>query len=156
MNVINRVIIKQILKVSLLVGILDLLAAFLNTYLNTGKGPEVVLRFIASGLLGKDAFEFRNIALFVGIIIHFVIALFWTSIFFVFMPLLKISAKHKIFVGCIYGIIIWGMMNFVFLPLSNVITNNMVFFKAIIGILILIINVGLPISILFYKTISSE
>lgn len=48
--------IKTILYAGLLVGSLDITAAFLDFYISTGNGPGGVLRFIASGVFGREAF----------------------------------------------------------------------------------------------------
>ena len=52
----NHIFSSKTIKAGLLVGTLDITAACLQFYIKTGKGPEPVFRYIASGILGKDAF----------------------------------------------------------------------------------------------------
>ncbi len=46
---------KLILLSGLLVGTLDILAAFVDYYIATGKNPLIILKFIASGVFRKTA-----------------------------------------------------------------------------------------------------
>jgi hypothetical protein len=67
---------SKILKAGLIVGTLDILAAFIQYAIKTGKNPTVVLKFIASGVFGKEAFNGGTMMNVYGLIFHFVIALF--------------------------------------------------------------------------------
>ena len=53
----NTSLFAEIIKAGLLVGTLDILAAFLNYYITTGnKDVFTVLRYIASAVFGRAAF----------------------------------------------------------------------------------------------------
>ncbi|HYG39365.1 MAG TPA: hypothetical protein VD908_12125 [Cytophagales bacterium] len=73
----------KILKAGLLVGTLDILAAFIHYIIASGKSdPFVVLKFIASGVFGNEAFVGGNIMIVAGLILHYIIALGFTLFFF--------------------------------------------------------------------------
>ncbi|HEY2727215.1 MAG TPA: hypothetical protein VGI61_08585, partial [Parafilimonas sp.] len=69
----------------LLAGTLDILAAFADYYIATRRGPEGVLRFIASGVFGKDAFTGASLMIWLGLFFHFVIAFALTIFFSLFI-----------------------------------------------------------------------
>lgn len=73
-------------------GVLDLLAAITNTRLQIGYGPSMVLKAIASGLLGTHALFRGAGTAFLGLVLHFFVA--------------------------IYGGVIYVVMNWVVLPFS--------------------------------------
>ena len=43
-------------KATAVAGSLDICAAFIQAYLVKGSTPDIILKYIASGLFGKDAF----------------------------------------------------------------------------------------------------
>jgi hypothetical protein len=55
-------------------GTLAALLVFLDTRLHSGSGPSVVLRAIASGLLGTHAFFRGTGTAFLGLVLHFFVA----------------------------------------------------------------------------------
>jgi hypothetical protein len=48
--------VSTILLAGVIAGTLDIIAACTQYYINTGKGPGNVLRYVASGVFGKKAF----------------------------------------------------------------------------------------------------
>ncbi|HVE60655.1 MAG TPA: hypothetical protein VNA26_02470, partial [Chitinophagaceae bacterium] len=77
---------SMILKAGLLVGTLDILAAFLDYYISTNKNPLNVFTFIASGVFGKKAFTGGSSMIILGAVFHFIIALAFTLFFFYRFP----------------------------------------------------------------------
>lgn len=143
---------------ALLVGTLDILAAFIQSYSKTGRNPLPVLSFIASGVFGKKAFEGGGEMLAFGLLFHFIIALIFTMILFMTFRLFPILAKYRFITGVVYGVIIWAIMQFVVLPLSNTPPLTLTLAKSIPSILILIGCVGLPLALLArnQKTIKAD
>src|SRR5690606_5318172 len=141
-----------VLKTALLAGTLDITAAFINTYLRSGSTPEIVLQFIASGVLGDRSFEQGIFTALLGLIFHYFIAFSWTVIFFLIYPELKLSSSSKIFSGLIYGIIIWLIMNLIVVPLSNTPQFSPGVIQNIIGLAFIMFLVVLPISLMFHKS----
>lgn len=147
---------KTIVKAGLLVGTLDILAAFLHYFIRTGKNPLPILKFIASGVFGKAAFSGGNSMLAWGLLFHYLIAFLFTLFFFWIVPKLKFLTANKIVTGVLYGIFVWVVMNLVVLPLSNTPKLPFDFFNTLIGILILILCVGLPLSFIFFKRTAAK
>jgi len=139
-------LIKTILVTGLLAGTLDILAACANAYIRSGTSPIRVLQFVASGLFGTDAFSGGLKMAFWGLLMHFLIALTWTLVFFLAYPKISFLSKHKMFSGILYGIFVWLAMNFVVLPLTAVPKFPFNISQAIVGAVILILMIGLPIS----------
>ncbi len=143
--------VKTILFAGTLAGTLDIAAALLRYYVSTGKDPLVVLRYIASGVFGKDAFTGGLIMVLYGLIFHFIIAFSWTILYFVAYPRIKTLSSNRYISGTGYGLIVWCGMNLVVLPLSNVSPSPFNFMKAAEGIAINMVCVGLPVSIIVRK-----
>lgn len=135
------------MRAGLLAGTLDILAAFTNTYVASGRGPDVVLKYIASRVWGSEAFSGGAVMMVYGLLFHYLIAFGWTSLYFVVYPQLRrLQRPRFILSGIIYGMMVWVMMNYVILPLSNVPPPVLSWGPAITGILIIIVAVGLPIA----------
>jgi hypothetical protein len=134
-----------------LAGTLDINAAFINSYLRSEVTPDIVLQYIASGVLSQGAFSGGLGTAFLGLLIHYLITFTWTFIFFKLYPLLGIKSKYQIFTGLIYGILIWLVMNLVVLPNSGVRQLPFQVPQAILGISFIMFLIGLPISLMFHK-----
>jgi len=132
----------------LIVGLLDAIAACVNAYLQRGIPPAGVFRYVASGVLGKEAFKGGLDIAALGLLFHFIIAIGWTSLFFVAFNKLKVLQRNKIYVGLCYGIFVWLGMNFIVLPLSNVPPLAYRLVPTIIMIGIHMFVIGLSISLL--------
>lgn len=142
----NRSFIRAILITGLLAGTLDILAAFANTFIKSGRDPSVVLRFIASGVWGREALASGTAMAMWGLLFHYIIATSWTALFFVVARKWDVMARRWIVAGVLYGMFVWVMMNRVVLSLSNVPRQPFDPLQALIGVLILICFIGLPIS----------
>jgi hypothetical protein len=147
-NYFSKAAVLPILGVGLLVGTLDILTAFADYYIATGKNPLIIFKFIASGLLGTDALTGGSGIILLGLVCHYFIALTFTILFFVLFLKTNILPKNKFVTGIIYGTFIWAVMNFVVLPLSNTPKAPFNLFNAVKALLILIVVIGLPLSFL--------
>jgi uncharacterized membrane protein YagU involved in acid resistance len=132
----------------LIVGGLDLLTAFADYYIATGKGPENVLKYIASGVFGTSAFTGGNTMLLWGVLFHYIIAFIFTLFFFYLFRRIKFMQSNTILTGILYGIFIWLIMNMIIVPISHAPTGSFDLLKSIKAALILIIMIGLPLSII--------
>ncbi|MES2416974.1 MAG: hypothetical protein V4541_02240 [Bacteroidota bacterium] len=141
-------LVSNSIKAMFMVGTLDILAAFIQYFIKTQKNPIAVLKFIASGVFGSDAFTGGNKMALFGLVFHYFIALLFTLIFFWLYPQIKLLIKNKIVMGVIYGSFIWIIMQFVVLPLSNAPALKITFQGAIIAVLTLILCIGIPLSFL--------
>ncbi len=142
----NRSFVRSVVFTGLLAGTLDILAAFANTYIKTGRDPSVVLRFIASGVWGREALSGGTAMAMMGLLFHYIIATSWTTFFFVVAQKWGVLTRRWIVSGVLYGMFVWVMMDRVVLSLSNVPRLPFDPTQAWIGVLILIFFIGLPIS----------
>ncbi len=143
---------KTIVLAGLLVGSLDIIAALVQFYIKTGKDPLIVLKYIASAIIGKDAYPGGNKMAAMGLLLHFLVALAWTLFFFLIYPKLKLLSVNRVLTGIVCGIFIWAMMSYVILPMTKVPPGGAFNLKqATISALILIGAIGLPLSFMAYK-----
>jgi hypothetical protein len=131
----------------LIAGTIDISLALLNSYLQRGTTPNIVFRYIASGVFGKEAFSGGVGMAVSGLLFHYLITFNFCVIFFLLYHNRIIPGGHKILTGIITGILVWGIMQYIVVPLSGVpgkqsgdITN------IFLSIVILIIAIGLPFS----------
>jgi hypothetical protein len=111
---------KTILLTGLFVGTTDILYAFIASYISSGKFSEKMFQYIAAGLIGiKHAMAWGTWAAFIGLFIHYFIAMAFTVFFFLLFPRIKILSYNKFLVGMLYAIFVNLIMNFLVLPLTT-------------------------------------
>jgi hypothetical protein len=142
---------SAIILTGLTAGLLDIAAACTQYYINTGKGPGNVLRYIASGVFGNKAFTGGTTMAGWGLLFHFIIAFGLTIFFFWLYPKISWLGKNKVEAGLLYGIFAWLITNLIIVPLSLAPTPPFVLAKAAIAMLILMFCIGLPISLMANK-----
>ena len=131
----------------LIAGTLDICAAFVNSGVR-GVSPTRVLQAIASGLLGRDAFNGGFATAALGLILHLFIATTATAVYYIASRKLKVLVDQPIVCGLAYGIPVYLVMNLVVLPLSAVpfqISHTLS--HVVTALLILMLCVGLPIAL---------
>lgn len=148
----NSTLLKKAMVAGLVVGTLDIIAACLQNYINTGNGPAPVLRFIASGVFGNEAFTGGNTMLSWGLIFHFIIAIGFSVLFFWLVRIWPLLLQNKLLTGIVYGIFVWAFMRFVVLPLSHTPSFPFSIKKAVIAALILVCCIGIPLAFLAVPT----
>jgi hypothetical protein len=109
---------RPILWGGLIVGILDISAAFINSALQSGRSPMWVLQSVASGLLGADSYKggLRSAAL--GAVVHFTIATTVCTVYYLASRKLNFMVQHAIISGVLYGVAVYVFMYFVVLPIT--------------------------------------
>ncbi len=144
----NTKTLRTLVLIGLMAGTLDVLAACIDTYLSVGKGPDVVLKFIATGVFGKEAFAGGTAMVLFGLFAHYVIALGWTFLYYLLYKKFSFFSDYWIVAGFMLGIVIWLGMNKVIVPLSNVPLppGTFDFAKAAKASAILVACMGLPIA----------
>jgi len=143
--------VTAIILTGLVAGLLDITAACTQYYINTGKGPGNVLRYVASGVFGKKAFAGGITMAAWGLLFHFIIAFGLTSFFFWLYPKISWLGKNKMEAGLLYGVFAWLVTNLVIVPLSHAQSPPFVMAKAAVAMLILMFCIGLPISLMANK-----
>jgi hypothetical protein len=140
--------ISTILKAGLLVGTLDILAAFLYYFIRTGNNNVfIILKYIAAGLLGKEALSGGAPMMMAGLLFHYLIAFAFTCFFFWVYPKSKALSSNNLLIGVAYGFFIWATMSFIVVPLSQLGTQPFTMVNSLIELLILIVCFGIPLSI---------
>jgi uncharacterized membrane protein YagU involved in acid resistance len=146
---------KAIIWAGLLAGTLDIIAACTSTYLQTGKPPQAVFRYIASAVFGKSVKDGGVEMIVAGLVFHYLVAFLFTIAFFVLYPKLKFLSKHIVITGLIYGILAWCIMSLIVIPMSNAAQPAFTLQMVITGMLFLMFFIGLPVALLAKKHYST-
>jgi len=116
-----------------------------------------ILQSVASGLLGKPAFEGGVPIAILGLALHFFIAFSWAAIFYLASRVIPALTRHAVIAGVFYGCLIYAVMNLVVLPLSAY--PRKVTFPLLVlvtGLLVHMFCIGLPISLAVRRTKSEH
>jgi hypothetical protein len=137
---------KQILKTTLIAGCLDITAACIQAYLSKSVTPDILLKFIASGVFGKDAFSGGFEFILFGLFVHFLIVFASTLTYFLVYPKLKLLQTNIFLSSLFVALIAWAITTRLIIPLSKIQTPSFDFTKALIAISVLYLCIGLPIT----------
>jgi hypothetical protein len=110
-----------------------------------------LFQYIASAVQGKQAFAGGAAAAWLGVLLHYSVALIFTVLYFLLFPSIRAFARHKVLAGLCYGIVVWVIMNFCVLPLTQVNRAPMRVAGSVKDMLILMVMIGLPISLIVYR-----
>jgi uncharacterized membrane protein YagU involved in acid resistance len=130
----------------LVAGVLDAVDGVI-AYGTQGLNPIQVLQYIASGALGKSAFQGGLATAALGAVFHFAIAWVAAAVFVLATRRLEILKTHAVPAGLLYGAAVYFFMNYLVLPLSAVAASIFhlgLFLNGVIGHALF---VGLPISL---------
>jgi hypothetical protein len=105
-----------ILLGGIVAGTLDIGAASL---INSAK-PTRILQAIASGLLGRSAFDGGSATVELGLVLQWAMSFIIASIFVVAVQWRPVLQRHWVKAGLAYGVVIFSVMNYVVLPLSAI------------------------------------
>jgi uncharacterized membrane protein YagU involved in acid resistance len=144
-----------IIKAAIVVGTLDILAAFLQYFITTGdKNVFTVLKYIASAVFGNQAYSGGIPMIITGLFFHYLIALLFTLFFFWLFAKTDLFAKNKLLTGIVFGIFTWAVMNLVVVPLSRIPDRPFTVANALVSMGILIFCMGIPLAFMadaFYR-----
>lgn len=123
----TRPSITRVLVAALVVAAADLLDAIVVWVILYRKSTvERILQSIASGLLGRDAaFGGGSATAALGLVLHVVVALGWTIVFWMLLQRWRrlrawtVSTGGAVLAGLVYGAVVWLLMDGVVLPLSR-------------------------------------
>jgi uncharacterized membrane protein YagU involved in acid resistance len=108
-----------VLRGGLLAGGLDLAYALVHRAL-AGSTPLRVLQSIASGLLGRPAYEGGWATAALGVVLHFSIATAVAGVYFAASRRMSFLARHPVLSGALYGVAVYLVMYRIVLPLSAI------------------------------------
>ena len=154
MNRKRLVIFRTILWIGLVAGTLDIAENLVFTQLR-GVTPWRVFQYIASGLIGRQAFQSGWASVLLGVGLHYIIALIWTAVFYVVARKFAIVMRRPVLSGLLYGGVVYLIMNFIAVPLSGVPhpLRPITLVSRINAVLALLICIGLAISLLMRRTL---
>lgn len=137
---------RAILWGGLSAGVMDIMAAIINTKIRTGRGPLWVFQSVASAILGANSYKGGIASAALGGAIHFFNAFVICTIFFLASRKLPFLIKNWIISGLLYGVGAYFVMYGIVLRLTfhrNFLTP---FSSIMLGVAIHMFCVGLPIS----------
>jgi uncharacterized membrane protein YagU involved in acid resistance len=113
-----------------------------------GVAPMRVLQSVASGLLGRAAFDGGVPVAALGLCLHFLIAFTIAAIFYLASRRLPFLTRRPVVSGILYGIGVYAVMNLVVLPLSAYPPRKSFPLIVIVtGLLVHMFFIGLPIAL---------
>jgi len=101
-------------------GLLDIIYAIVLWGFILGGSPVGILQSIASGLLGKAAYDGGTGTAILGLALHFLIAFFMALAYVLASRKLPVLTARPIVMGIVYGAVLFVVMNFVVVPLSAI------------------------------------
>jgi hypothetical protein len=134
---------RAVLLGALTVGVLDITDALVFFGLR-GAAPVRIFQSIASGVLGRDAFQGGASSAALGLFLHFFIAFCIVAVYYMASHAIPALARRPWLYGPLYGVAVYVVMNQVVLPLSAAATGPKPLPVLINGVLIHILGVGLP------------
>ena len=137
---------KQICKAALIAGCLDIIAACTQAWLAKSIAPDIVLKYIASGVFGKDAFAGGVGMILFGLLVHFLIAFACTLVYFLLYPKIKLLHIHILLSSLFIAVIAWAVTTQLIVPLSKIKPATFNLTKALTAVAILYVCIGLPVS----------
>jgi hypothetical protein len=140
---------RAILITGLIVGAMDITSAIVITLLHGGTITRL-MQFIASGLLGKSAFQGGLATAALGLALHFVIAFGLVTVFYFASCKFAFLRQSPVLSGIAYGLIVFAIMNLIVLPLSAA-TPRHSLSGDLIQIAIHMFIIGLPTSLLLHR-----
>lgn len=147
-NTNNKRITGVLLLIGFLVGTLDIVAAIIDYYIASGKGPGNVLRYIASGVFGNTAFKGSAMMIGWGLLFHYIIAVGFTVFFYWLYKRVTWISEHPFLSGIFYGIFMWMTTTRIIIPLSKIPAMPFHGWKSLKAIGILVAMIGWPLAYL--------
>jgi len=143
-----------ILWIGLVAGTLDITDNLVFNQLR-GITPWRVFQYIASGLIGRQAFQSGWASVALGVLLHYTIALIWTAIFYAVARKFAVVTRRPVLSGLLYGGVVYLIMNFIVLPFSGVPQpqHAITLASRINGVLALLLCIGLTVSLLMRRTL---
>jgi hypothetical protein len=144
---------KTILISGFIAGSLDGIAAIVlfahpvNLH-NAGN----IFRYIASGLIGQGAYSNGVIYPFMGLVLHYLIAVIWSAVYLLFLYRL-FKPGNLLLRVVLFTSLIWIVMNGFVVPLSGLGAARSNGWSIMRSFLVLVICVGLPVVLVTEKKV---
>lgn len=96
----------------------DIIYAIVYSWYRAKFPPIAVMQSVASGLLGKAAYDGGAATAALGLCLHYAMGFLIAAIFWFASRRLRFMTERAVLAGLLYGICVYFVMNFVVLPLS--------------------------------------
>jgi hypothetical protein len=138
---------RAILLAGLLAGSLDAMDAMVSVWLR-GITTLRLFQYIASGLLGVNAFRGGWAAGLVGCLLHFLIAIGAAAIYYLLTLRLPVLLRRPAICGPLYGFGVYLVMHYLVVPLSATPPQPKPTLMAVMNLMFShVLFVGLPIAL---------
>jgi hypothetical protein len=137
---------QAILWAGFICGTLDALSAMVVSGF-FGAKPMRVFQGIASGLLGRSAFQGGVASALLGLSLHFLIALGAATVYYAASRGLPFLLNHALISGVAFGVIVHLFMTFVVIPLSAIGSRPFVLRSFVAFLIVSMLVVGPSISL---------
>jgi hypothetical protein len=107
-------VLKSLIYGGLIAGTVDLGAATLINMVS----PLVILQAVASGLLGRPAFQGGAGVMLLGLVLQWVMSILIAGFFSFAASRWPVLARRWVAWGTLYGVVVFIVMNYVVVPLS--------------------------------------
>ena len=129
-------------------GAIDITYAIGYSYLRARVAPMTLLQYVASGLVGPDAFKGGAPIAGLGLALHFFIAFSAAAIYVAAAGALPVLTQKPLLCGVTYGILVFAFMNLVVIPLSRTQPRTSISWLTLTtGLLVHMFGIGLPIAL---------
>ena len=132
----------------LAVGVLDCIAAMANAWMRSGVTPDRVWQYVASSLLGSEAFNGGISTTALGLLFHFGVAFGVATVFYILVRIFPALLRQPFIIGPLYGIIVYFAMSYAIVPLTLAKQGTFNWYGLISGLIIHMLFVGLPVALI--------
>src|SRR3954451_9429988 len=140
---------RAIAITGLIVGAMDITSALIMAS-TRGSTATRLLQFVASGVLGRSAFDGGLATAALGLALHFVVAFGVVAVFAIARSKIAPLREHPFVSGICYGLLVYAVMNLVVLPLSAAKPRHALV-PDLVQIAIHMFIIGLPTSLLLRR-----
>lgn len=137
---------REISKTTFVAGTLDIFGAFAHNYITRQTPPDIILRYIASGLFGKTAFSGGGLYPLIGLLCHFLIVLACVVVYFQLFSRVSFLRRNIFISALLIALVAWGVTTQLVIPLSKIGASVFGLSAALTAIAILFFCIGLPIA----------
>lgn len=144
-------LVRSIALAGLAIGILTAADMLIFYYLTQATSPVLSMQYIASGLLGLDAFAGGYITALLGVLIHFVISFVVASVFILAARWIALLRRTVFVSALVYGAAVNLVMGAIVTPLSAAPKLPVSTVIVVHGFIADAVFVGLPLAIIVWR-----
>ena len=132
----------------LAVGVLDAIAAMVNAWFRGGVAPDRVWQYVASSVVGSEAFAGGVAMAGLGLLLHFCVAFGVATVFYLLARLVPGLIRYAVAAGIVYGVAVYFAMSSAIVPMTLVRQGAFNWYGLISGLIIHVLFVGLPVALI--------